>query len=146
MSQFEALGVSHPVHKFDNPCIIAHTGKRGRRPIKHRLRHGPGNAQRDLIDDRQVMSRSSTFRVVPVNADCDLADRQTELLRHNDVPGLMKRGPAKLIVGLHLNREILTKYALLGRANLLLAQAGLSNRARICPYWSNNGHIRAGRK
>ena len=36
-----------------------------------------------------------TFCLVTVDADCDLADRQTELPRYNDVPGLMKRGPAK---------------------------------------------------
>ena len=42
-----------------------------------------------------------TFCVITVDADCYLAHRQTELARHNDVPGFMKCGSAKVIVGPH---------------------------------------------
>lgn len=67
-----------------------------RRPIKQRLCADPGNAKRDLINERQVMGRayiSPTFCVITVDADCYLAHRQTELARHNDA--------RRVIVGLH---------------------------------------------
>ena len=44
MSQFEAIGVSHPVHKLDNPCVIARTGKLVRLANQTMTAPGPRDA------------------------------------------------------------------------------------------------------